>query len=112
QCSLHITEYMASSPLVGRRPRISRIDWYSSDLSPRATYGCSRSGVAAAFWTVSAVLVDAASGFTGLLVRGRAVAQSYESAETRTAPAPGGREGSRLRWTQAVRRRSPNTNAR
>src|SRR3954469_8043375 len=53
QCSLHMTEYIASSPLVGRRPRMSRMLWYSSGLSPRAAYGCSFSGVAAAFSTVS-----------------------------------------------------------
>ncbi|KFF60265.1 hypothetical protein JF66_05470 [Cryobacterium sp. MLB-32] len=36
QCSLHITEYMASSPEVGRRPRISRIFAYSLAFRPRA----------------------------------------------------------------------------
>lgn len=36
QCSLHITEYIASSPLVGRRPRISRMLAYSSAFSPSA----------------------------------------------------------------------------
>ncbi len=34
QCSDHITEYMASSASVGRRPRISRIRAYSSSLRP------------------------------------------------------------------------------
>jgi hypothetical protein len=49
-----MTEYIASSPDVGRRPRISRIFAYSSGLRPRAAYGCSFSGVASAFETVSA----------------------------------------------------------
>src|SRR4051794_17137332 len=53
QCSLHITEYMASSPLVGRRPRMSRMRWYSSLLRPSAAYGCSFSGVAIACETES-----------------------------------------------------------
>src|SRR5688572_1335071 len=48
-----MTEYIANSPDVGRRPRISRMRSYSSGLSPSAAYGCSRSGVAAAFSTVS-----------------------------------------------------------
>jgi hypothetical protein len=59
QCSLHITEYMASSPLVGLRPRISRMLRYSLSVSPRAAYGCTLSGVAAAFATVSAAEVVA-----------------------------------------------------
>src|SRR5690606_23855519 len=50
-----MTEYMASSPLVGRRPRISRMRAYSSSFRPRAAYGCSRSGVAAAFSTESII---------------------------------------------------------
>src|SRR6478735_6391639 len=49
---------MASSPLVGRRPRISRICRYSSVLRPSAAYGCSRSGVVAAFSTVSTTCVE------------------------------------------------------
>src|SRR5688572_15585777 len=49
-----MTEYIASSPLVGRRPRIPRIARYSSSLRPSAPYGCSLSGVAIAFETVSA----------------------------------------------------------
>src|SRR5262249_53373851 len=53
QCSDHITEYMVSSALVGRRPRISRIRAYSSSRSPSSAYGCGSSGVAAACSTVS-----------------------------------------------------------
>ena len=34
QCSLHITEYMASSDEVGRRPRMCRIRAYSSSSRP------------------------------------------------------------------------------
>src|SRR4051794_28558862 len=44
---------MASSPLVGRRPRMSRMRWYSSLLRPSAAYGCSFSGVAIACETES-----------------------------------------------------------
>ena len=54
QCSDHITEYMASSPPVGRRPRISRMRWYSSADNPNSSQGCSTSGVLTAFSTVSA----------------------------------------------------------
>src|SRR5688572_401015 len=39
QCSDHITLYMASSGLVGRRPRMSRIRWYSSSFSPSSDQG-------------------------------------------------------------------------
>src|SRR5215218_3223234 len=53
QCSLHITEYMASSQLVGRRPRMSRIRWYSSGFNPSSAHGCSTSGVLVALLTVS-----------------------------------------------------------
>src|SRR3954449_13415343 len=53
QCSLHITEYIASSELVGRRPRISRIRWYSSAFRPRSAQGCSWLGSSAATATVS-----------------------------------------------------------
>src|SRR5919206_296906 len=42
-----MTEYMASSAVVGRRPRMSRIRAYSSDFRPSSLYGCSRSGVRA-----------------------------------------------------------------
>jgi len=64
QCSDHITEYIASSALVGRRPRMSRMRWYSSSLRPSSSHGCSWSGVAPASPTVStwgtcAVLLDA-----------------------------------------------------
>src|SRR6478752_1337250 len=48
-----MTEYIASSELVGRRPRISRIHWYSSALRPRSAQGCSWSGSWAATATVS-----------------------------------------------------------
>ena len=40
QCSDHITEYMASSAPVGRRPRISRMRRYSSSFSPSSAQGC------------------------------------------------------------------------
>src|SRR5215210_8739894 len=53
QCSDHITEYMASSDDVGRRPRISRIRAYSSDLRPSSAHGCAWSGVTRALSTVS-----------------------------------------------------------
>ncbi|VXB77830.1 hypothetical protein MICRO8M_60031 [Microbacterium sp. 8M] len=66
QCSLHITEYIASSPEVGRRPRISRIRAYSSSLRPSAAYGCSFSGVAAAFATESGTC---AVGVFGVVTR-------------------------------------------
>src|SRR6478752_3633633 len=58
---------MASSPLVGRRPRMSRMLWYSSGFSPRAAYGCSFSGVAAAFSTVSST---GTVGVEGVVVTG------------------------------------------
>src|SRR3712207_2565815 len=53
QCSDHITEYMASSEEVGRRPRMSRIRAYSSDLRPSSAHGCAWSGVPRAASTVS-----------------------------------------------------------
>jgi hypothetical protein len=53
QCSLHITEYIASSELVGRRPRISRMRWYSSGLRPSSAKGCGCSGLCSAWVTVS-----------------------------------------------------------
>src|SRR5687767_7387132 len=53
QCSLHITEYIASSQLVGRRFRMLRIRWYSSRFSPSSAHGCSTSGVLVALLTVS-----------------------------------------------------------
>src|SRR4249919_4180753 len=54
QCSDHMTEYMASSDEVGRRPRISLIRAYSPSFSPSSAHGCDCSGVRAAFPTVSA----------------------------------------------------------
>src|SRR5215216_1253604 len=48
-----MTEYMASSLLVGRRPRISLIRAYSSAFSPSSAHGCSRSGSFSARPTVS-----------------------------------------------------------
>ena len=50
-----MTEYMASSAMVGRRPRISRMRSYSSAFSPSSDQGCSVSGVIEAFPTVSIV---------------------------------------------------------
>ena len=44
QCSLHITEYMASSLDVGRRPRMCRIRAYSSSARPSSRYGWGTSG--------------------------------------------------------------------
>src|SRR4029453_5014480 len=49
-----MTEYMASSDEVGRRPRISLIRAYSSSFRPSSAHGCDSSGVCAAFPTVSA----------------------------------------------------------
>src|SRR5690606_20934448 len=49
----HMTEYIASSAEVGRRPSTSRIFWYSSCLRPSSAYGCSTSGLCAANSTVS-----------------------------------------------------------
>src|SRR5690242_10041836 len=53
QCSLHMTLYIASSAVVGRRPRMSRMRRYSSSLSPSSRNGCCSSGVFAASSTVS-----------------------------------------------------------
>src|SRR5215208_3515738 len=54
QCSDHMTEYMASSDEVGRRPRISLILAYSSSFRPSSAHGCAWWGVRAASPTVSA----------------------------------------------------------
>src|SRR5215218_5117237 len=54
QCSDHITEYMASSDEVGRRPRISMILAYSSRFRPSAAHGWASPGLERAFATVSA----------------------------------------------------------
>src|SRR6478736_3350000 len=48
-----MTEYIASSAIVGRRPMISRMLAYSSPLSPSSDHGWSTSGVRAACSTVS-----------------------------------------------------------
>ena len=48
-----MTEYIASSELVGRRSRMSRMRWYSSGFRPSSAQGCSTSGVEAAAATVS-----------------------------------------------------------
>ena len=53
QCSDHMTEYMASSAPLGRRPRISLMRPYSSAVSPSSDHGWVWSGVRAAFWTES-----------------------------------------------------------
>jgi hypothetical protein len=53
QCSDHMTEYIASSAAVGRRPRISWMRAYSSALRPSSAQGCSWSGVPEATATVS-----------------------------------------------------------
>ena len=53
QCSDHMTEYIASSAIVGRRPRMSRIRAYSSAFSPSSAQGCAVSGVIDASATVS-----------------------------------------------------------
>src|SRR6478672_8723537 len=50
-----MTEYIASSELVGRRPRISRIRAYSSAFRPSSAHGWSRSASAEAIATVSRV---------------------------------------------------------
>src|SRR5512143_728950 len=55
QCSDHITEYMASSAAVGRRPRISRILSYSCARRPGAPQGRVRPGGRAACSRGSAV---------------------------------------------------------
>src|ERR1019366_7408057 len=60
QCSDHMTEYIASSAVVGRRPRISWIRAYSSAFSPSAAQGCSVSAVVAASRTVSMLVLVAA----------------------------------------------------
>src|SRR5690625_3976163 len=52
-CSDHMDEYMASSASVGRRPKISRIRWYSSECKPSSAQGCVTSGVSPACATVS-----------------------------------------------------------
>src|SRR6478736_8353344 len=70
QCSLHMTEYMASSALVGRRPRMLRMRSYSSGFRPSAAYGCSFSGVVAATSTVSSTGLGAGA------VAGAAVADA------------------------------------
>src|ERR671910_2607651 len=54
QCSDHMTEYIASSDDVGRRPRIWMILAYSSDFRPGAAQGWATPGVERAFATVSA----------------------------------------------------------
>src|SRR6266571_427937 len=61
QCSLHMTEYIASSDSVGRRPSSLRIFSYSSSWTPSSAYGCSTSGVRSACPTVS----NSAGGATG-----------------------------------------------
>src|SRR6266536_1726852 len=55
QCSLHMTEYMVSSELVGRRPRICLTRAYSSSLSPSSAYGCSCFDDFFAIFTVSII---------------------------------------------------------
>ena len=67
-----MTLYIASSELVGRRPRISRIRAYSSALRPRSAHGCSRSGSSAATATVSrrGTVGAAASGTAAIYRRG------------------------------------------
>src|ERR1035438_7905415 len=54
QCSLHMTEYRASSALVGRRPRVLTIVAYSASVRPSSAKGCGWSGVSRARVTVSA----------------------------------------------------------
>src|SRR4029453_3416607 len=54
QCSDHMTEYMASSDEVGRRPKISLIRAYSPSFRPSSAHGCACSGVRAASPTGSA----------------------------------------------------------
>src|SRR6187200_3557800 len=48
-----MTEYIASSAEVGRRPRISLIRAYSPSLSPSSAHGCGWTGVSVALPTVS-----------------------------------------------------------
>src|SRR3954451_2149643 len=48
-----ITEYIASSAPVGRRPRIARVLSYSSALRPSSDHGCGLSGGEVATATVS-----------------------------------------------------------
>ncbi len=77
-----MTEYIASSPLVGRRPRISRMRAYSSGLRPSAAYGCSRSGVSVAFATVSTTcVVGGGGGHAALQRKGPAGRSSLPAAE-------------------------------
>src|SRR6059058_1776637 len=63
-----MTEYIASSELVGRRPRISRIRAYSSALSPRSAHGWSRDGSVAARATVSRWAITGASGWAATVL--------------------------------------------
>src|SRR5689334_16534522 len=53
-----MTEYIASSEAVGRRPRISRMRWYSSGLRPSSAHGWSWEGSSAAIETVSSTGVN------------------------------------------------------
>src|SRR5699024_9520214 len=57
-----MTEYIASSAEVGRRPRICLICSYSSALRPRSAKGCSTSGFAAANSTVSLTFFEVFCG--------------------------------------------------
>src|SRR5207245_10692796 len=58
QCSLHMTEYRASSALVGRRPSVSRIRAYSASVRPSSAKGWGSPGEASAHATVSTAVTQ------------------------------------------------------
>src|SRR4029453_7844301 len=85
-----MTEYIASSALVGRRPRMLRMRSYSSGFSPSAAYGCSFSGVAAATTAVSRNGVGGVVAFGGVGVVGVCEAEGGQKQESGGG---GGRRG-------------------
>src|SRR5690606_41119807 len=70
QCSDHMTEYMANSAAVGRRPRILTISANSLSFRPSSAHGSSTSGVPAALSTVSILNSLVASWLTFCLQQG------------------------------------------
>src|SRR5690606_11584220 len=106
-----MTEYIASSAAVGRRPRMSRMRWYSSGLRPSSAYGWTSSGVAAACSTVSsagrAEAWDAGAviGSLGWALSGERTTAHDQSTGVTARPGrasrPGGTRGGARRSTPA-----------
>src|SRR4051812_42716110 len=92
---------MANSPLVGRRPRMSLMRWYSSLFNPSAAYGCSFSGVAIACETESRGALITSILSSGCSVAARSQDDDDQASRDRQQRQDGQRDSG---WTAEIHR--------